>query len=246
MAPGPATCKAGVPGSPGSRQEGWNVSAKKASRSGRKVTGHRTRTGRERRERTRSRILAAALRVFAERGPDSPVIDEFVRAAGVSRGTFYNHFKSTTELLEATSNWLEEDMMLSIEEEISVTEDPVDRLTAGVRLWLRRAASDPAWCAFVVRSRRRSPLVETQLTGDLRDGRRAGAFTFARLEVARDMVVGTILEAMTRLMQGDVPRSYGEEVTRIVLRGLGLSETAIAAGMSRPVPELRRAVKTVP
>ena len=37
----------------------------------------------------------------AEHGPDIPVVDDFVKAAGVSRGTFYNYFKSTSELFEA-------------------------------------------------------------------------------------------------------------------------------------------------
>ena len=210
------------------------------------MPGHRTRVGRERRARTQSRILVAALHIFADQGPDRPVIDDFIRAAGVARGTFYNHFKNTSELFEATAKWLEADMIVSIELEIRHTKDPVERLTNGVRLWLLRAASDADWCSFVVRNRRRSPLVEKQLTGDLRSGRRKGVFSFPSIEVARDMTVGTVLEAMTRMMHGRVPGTYVDQITRTVLRGLGLADAAIEVAISRPVPPLRRLALTVP
>jgi AcrR family transcriptional regulator len=222
------------------------VAVSKVSAARRRASGHRTRAGRQRRARTRSRILAAALRIFADQGPDRPVIDDFIRAAGVARGTFYNHFRNTSELFEATSKWLEEDMIVSIEQEISPSKDPVERLTNGVRLWLLRAADDAAWCSFVVRSRRRSPLVEKQLTGDLRSGRRKRVFSFPSIEVARDMTVGTVLEAMTRMMHERVPGTYVDQVTRTVLRGLGLADPAIDAAISRPVPPLRRPALRVP
>lgn len=221
------------------------MAAKGNPGSGRRVVDHRTRVGRERRARTQSRILAAALRVYAEQGPDAPVIDDFIRAAGVARGTFYNYFKSTGELFEATAKWLEEDMIVSIETGIGSTKDPLERLTNGVRLWLLRASSDAAWCSFVVRNRRRSPLVEQQLAGDLRGGRRKGVFSFPSVDVARDMTVGTVLEAMTRMMHGRVPSTYIDDVTRIVLRGLGLSSADIDAALAQPVPVLLRPVQRV-
>jgi len=222
------------------------VTARRAPGSSRKVVDHRTRVGRERRARTQSRILAAALQVYAEQGPDAPVIEDFIRAAGVARGTFYNYFKSTSALFEATAKWLEEDMIVSIETEIGRTKDPIERLTNGVRLWLLRASSDPAWCSFVVRNRRRSALVEQTLAGDLRGGRRKGVLSYPSIDVARDMTVGTVLEAMRRMMHGRVPSTYIDDVTRIVLQGLGLSDATIDAMLSRPLPALQRPVQRVP
>jgi AcrR family transcriptional regulator len=200
--------------------------------------GHRTRVGRERRARTHERIVAAALGVFAEKGPDAPVIEDFIHAAGVARGTFYNHFTSTAELLVATSRWLEDDLIRSIQAEIRGLEDPVARLITGLRMWLRKSQQDPAWCAFVVRSRTRGRLVERQLTADLRAGLRARALSAPSVEVARDLVVGAALEAMSRILRGRVPRTYADDVVRVVLRGLGLDERSIAQGMSLPVPEV--------
>jgi len=209
------------------------------------VVGHRTRVGMERRARTKARILAAAMRVFAEKGPDAPVIDDFIREAGVARGTFYNYFTRTDQLLVAVSRSLEDDLMLSIEEEIAGLEGPIERLATGVRLWLRWARSDPVWCAFIVRSRFRGRLVERQLTADLRDGRLAGSFEFPSIRIGRDLVVGTILEAMHRIMTSPVSTAYADGVARAILRGLGLEAHTIRRLLARPLPKLRRPVRTL-
>ncbi len=53
------------------------------------------------REATRGHILAAADRLFAERGFDATTVDEIADAANVAKGTFYYHFSSKDELLVA-------------------------------------------------------------------------------------------------------------------------------------------------
>ena len=142
--------------------------------------------GQERRALTRARILQAALGVFAARGPEAPVIDDFIQAAGVARGTFYNYYESVEELLAATIEWLEEDLMVSIERELEGLTDPVDRLGTGVRLWLRKAQIDPVWCAFVAHARTHGDVVEATVDRDLRNGQRSGGFAIASIPAARD------------------------------------------------------------
>ena len=70
---------------------------------------------RERSARTETRILEAALGVFADMGPDAPKIDDFAQAAGVSRGTFYNYFESVDALLADTSEWATREHIETIE-----------------------------------------------------------------------------------------------------------------------------------
>ena len=78
---------------------------------------HRVRVGAQRRGKTRLRLLQCALAVFTEKGPDVAFIDDFIAAAGVSRGTFYNHFKTNgtyfdisatgglTQVIEGKRRW---------------------------------------------------------------------------------------------------------------------------------------------
>lgn len=205
--------------------------------------GHRTRVGLERRARTRSRIVAAALRVFAAKGTDSPVIDDFIREAGIARGTFYNYFNRTEQLLLAVTRSLEDELILAIEAELRDYEDPVVRLATGLRLWLGWARTDRVGCAFVVKSRFRGELVERQLQADLRGGRRTGALTFPSVETARDVVVGAVLEAMSRSLNQPVTRGYHDGVVRTVLVGLGLDRARVDQLLAAPPPRMRRTVQ---
>jgi AcrR family transcriptional regulator len=60
---------------------------------------HRTASGEAQKVKTRELIVQSAISVFAKHGPDNPVIDDFVQAAGISRGTFYNYFQTTRDLI---------------------------------------------------------------------------------------------------------------------------------------------------
>jgi AcrR family transcriptional regulator len=212
--------------------------------SARKTVDHRTRVGRERRARTRQRIIEAALGVIAERGPDAPVIEDFIQAAGVARGTFYNHFKTTEELLIATSSWLEDALIDSIESVIGGLDDSVRRAGTGMRLWLNLSRQDPVFCSFVVRSRFRGAAVERTLALDLGAAMRSGQMAAPSTELARDLVVGTIREAQARMMEARVPATYPDDVVRLILRALRVEERRIDALLATPVPRVARAPST--
>jgi hypothetical protein len=104
---------------------------------------------------------------------------------------------------------------------------------------LRWAQSDNVGCGFVVRSRFRGPLVEQQLAADLKDGLEAGRFKFTKVETARDLVVGTILEAMHRLLTSRVTKTYADDVARLILQGVGVNSREADRLMAQPLPPLK-------
>ena len=59
----------------------------------------RTRAAREEGREARDELLAAALRVFAERGYRQASVDEIAAAAGYSKGALYWHFSGKEDLL---------------------------------------------------------------------------------------------------------------------------------------------------
>ena len=213
--------------------------ARRAAAKPRPASDHRTRVGQQRCAQTRIQIITAALGVFADKGPDAPVIDDFIRAAGVARGTFYNHFASTEALLDAASRMLEDNVMRWTLSVIGDIDDPALRFAMGVRLWLRWSQADKVGCGFVVRSRFRGPLVERQLAADLQDGLDAGKFRFPSVPVARDLSVGTILEAMRRLMTSRVPKTFTDDVARVILQGVGVDKRTADKLMAAPLPPIK-------
>lgn len=197
---------------------------------------HRTRVGRQRRARTETRLIEAALGVFAEKGPEAPVIDDFIRAAGVARGTFYNHFKSVEELLEATSITLTQSVVQAIEEKLSGLKSPGLRFGVGMRLLLRQAESDPMWCRFVARVWKLGGL-ELPMR-DLEEGVRLKVFRVPSAEIARDVQLGVLREALFRIGSGQVTKGYGDLVAEVCFQALGLEARLITEIMQQPLPAI--------
>lgn len=189
-----------------------------------------------------NRILGAALPVFAEKGPDAPVVDDFVRAAGIARGTFYNHFQSVPELLEATSVWTTEAAVEEIERALEGIESPALRVGTGIRLFLARAESDPVWCRFVARVWKLGRLAAPRR--DLREGLRRGEFRFGDLEAALDVLLGALRQALIRIAGGRVPRGHRDDVVEMSLRALGTPAGRIAQVLGAELRPLAPRVAT--
>ncbi|HTQ43121.1 MAG TPA: TetR/AcrR family transcriptional regulator [Polyangiaceae bacterium] len=202
----------------------------------RKKTDHRTRVGRERSARTETRILEAALGVFADMGPDAPKIEDFAQAAGISRGTFYNYFESVEELLAATSEWMTRELLESIETMLEGLEGPALRLGVGLRLFFAKAQADPVWCRFVGRVWKVGG-VELP-TRDVEEGFRLGVFHAPSVAVARDLLFGGVREALLRIGNELTPPAYGEQMTELCLQALGTDARRIAAVMKHELPSL--------
>jgi AcrR family transcriptional regulator len=98
----------------------------------------------ERSEATRRRILDAGRDLFSERGWAATTIDEIVRAAGVTKGALYHHFRDKTDVLRAV---YEEQEQRSIDGLLAIGaghDDPLDALRAGCRAFLT-ACLDPTF-----------------------------------------------------------------------------------------------------
>ncbi|MDT3723063.1 TetR family transcriptional regulator [Pseudomonas oryzihabitans] len=54
----------------------------------------------DQREQTRQRILDSAARLFALKGFDAVGLDELMADAGLTRGAFYHHFRTKTEVYD--------------------------------------------------------------------------------------------------------------------------------------------------
>jgi AcrR family transcriptional regulator len=85
----------------------------------------------ERSEATRGALVAAARRLFGERGYAGVGTEEIVRAAGVTRGALYHHFRGKRELLEAVYREVEEEVTRRIAE--VVLNGPADSPLAAMR-----------------------------------------------------------------------------------------------------------------
>jgi AcrR family transcriptional regulator len=191
------------------------------------TTARRAEIGRERRARMRNRLIEAAARVIASHGSDSVSIDMFIRAAGVARGTFYNHFKTREELLDALWTSIGHDPFLEIQSACSELADPAERFAAVTRLVLLRAAYEPTWGWLIVALSADEATLNDDLRGyprpDLRAGEAAGRFRYESEASATDLVVGTMRAGLRALLQEGRAPNYAQALCKMILLALGLN-----------------------
>ena len=187
---------------------------------------HRVRVGAQRREKTRLRLLQSALAVFSEKGPDATVIDDVIAAAGVSRGTFYNHFRTTSELLLALATSMSDEVLAVVDPVVLIIDDPVHRFSAGTRLYMHMALRYPTWGRFMTsvgtRIASRGQLIDQHLTRDLMHALDLKRVDITDLLVARDIVLGSIFYGIETMLTEPTHEHHAEQLVATFLRGLGI------------------------
>lgn len=180
----------------------------------------------QRRARTRERLLDAASAVIAEKGPDATSVEEIVAAAGVSRGTFYNYFPTTDDLIHALNTRTAEAFLPPMRALIADLADPALRLAAAAHFTLQTMVADPtrAWVMLRLEGSR-APRQRTSgqfLSRLLQDGLAAGQFEGIDPDAARALVLGALRAAARDVLMDGAPCDLTEHVVALILRGLGL------------------------
>jgi AcrR family transcriptional regulator len=97
----------------------------------------RRRSQAERSQATRETLIAAARKLFAERGYAAVGTEEIARSGGVTRGALYHHFDGKRELLEAAYEQVEGELTQRIAEGALSGSDPLGAMRAGTEEFLK-------------------------------------------------------------------------------------------------------------
>ena len=186
----------------------------------------RVRVARRKRERMRKRLLSAALSIFLrDRGGSPAIAEDVIKAAGVSRGTFYKYFNSVEEAADEVGQQLADEAVRELIRAVSGQErSPIQRAALGAQMLMSRAVVQPAWGGFVSRSDHLSQ--DSTYVAAVRrttlDGRASGDFKFKSTKAAVDFQIGAVMEGIRRIVAGQPnPRAYLCEVAAMTLKGLG-------------------------
>jgi AcrR family transcriptional regulator len=198
------------------------------------------RTQAERSATTREAIVAAATRLFAERGYEATGIDEVTRAAGVSKGALYHHYSDKADVLAAVYEDVETKLVERLVAVASRETDPLEAVRAGAHAFLD-ACVDPVTRQIVlvdapvglgwerwrsIGSRYGFGL----LLAGLQAAADAGQIAGDHLEERARLLLAALIEASLLMSASDTPRK-----TRAAI-GVALDD--LIEGMR--VPRLRR------
>ncbi|WP_252979119.1 TetR/AcrR family transcriptional regulator [Pseudomonas cyclaminis] len=187
-------------------------------------TDHRLKTAEKKRLVMRMKLLDAAMRVFAENPRAAPVIDDVIREAKVSRGTFYRYFDTLDQVLIALGQELNNQMTADILPIYEVLPLPWQRLVVGFRVYLLRAVLDRKWAGFVSRADTWShhAIVATGMTQDMESGKQSGVFVYGRADATTDFLMGASALGIRTLMLGvEKPHEYTDTLVRMAISSVG-------------------------
>mgnify|MGYP001815474273 CR=1 FL=1 len=183
--------------------------------------------GYKKKERTRRRLIAAAIDVIAERG-EAFTASDIAKHAGVSNGTFYNYFTDRDELIEAVVPEVLS-TFVSVSALTVDDTDPALRFATISALALQRAVVAPD----EVRVMLRLDVVQQALIGggaadylraDLEAGAEAGTFSVDLDDATIDIITGGLLLASRRIVDHECSAEYPTRVIAQLLQTLGMKE----------------------
>lgn len=199
----------------------------------------------DRRERTRRKLLKAAAEVLAKYGDQKPTIEDFVEAAGVARGTFYNYYATVQDLHEDLWEYVGRDPFRALQDTCASIEGPAERFASKARLVLHLADDNNAWGWVIYSLSRADADVNRDLRmyprSDLMAALAAQQFNFTDIETATDMTVGTLRHALqTVLLQRQIlpVPVYASSITEMLLRAFGVEAEDAEKMVAQTLPVL--------
>lgn len=177
------------------------------------------------RARTRAALIEAAMRLIAEQGHDALTIADFVAAAGVSRGGFYNYFPTIQDLLAAVRDEIAGRLDREIAIALAQVADPAERLAMTMLRFIEMGVSDPVW-GWVFLRLESVPLpapgtARERFRREYEAGLALGRFHEAEHYAGYSLAAGSVRMAVRAMLSG-APADCGRETVRLVLIGLGL------------------------
>src|SRR5271169_2752261 len=182
-----------------------------------------------RRAKTRQALLDAGSRLLAENPIDAIAIDEIVRAAGVAKGSFFNHFEDKDAFGRAVARQLRVEIETAVAEINRGIEDPARRVARSVCLYVRHAPRHPQRASVLLRvspqlSQPDAPLNQGVLN-DVSKGLLDGRFSLPTAEAGVLFILGVAQIALARVVRepsASLAEALGQQLCSLLLRGLGL------------------------
>lgn len=195
--------------------------------------------GHKKKARTRRLLLDTAREVLAERGEGFTVADIAARA-GVSHGTFYNYFADREQLIDALVPHVTETFAARSAAEVDEP-DPAARFALISARALAGAVDHPDAARLTLRLEavQRALLVEgplSYLRSDIASGFATGRFSAPPDHGTLDVILGSLVLAARRVVDGEHDPAYRRTVIRQLLQSLGIDATEATALAERAVP----------
>jgi AcrR family transcriptional regulator len=206
------------------------------------VKDHRVRVAAMRREEMQNRLLLSAIALASEKSIHEISIEEVVEHAEVSRGTFYKYFNTVPQLFAVLAKKISNEFIIAFDNMIPNIPDAAARVAVSTRIVIRLLVSAPLLGKLTLQIQWPHP--DPDINGfksverDIKLGISQGCFNKMPLAMGVSLVIGSMIGAVSTMLQKPPAKGYEDQVTYHVLLGLGLTTESAAALSTLPLPEL--------
>ena len=194
----------------------------------------------DKRSRTRARILAATFEVIGHEHGRLSRVEQVTALAKIARPTFYTYFNGMEELLSALSHEISHKFNQAVTAYSYSLANAAETKSVAIRAYLHRAKVDHAWGWGMINLSYGAPILGLDTfraaTDTVAQGIEEGLFTIADTRLGRDIVLGTALAAMKSIVTEPCPDDYPEMVARHILISLGISSEQADKLIQLPLP----------
>ncbi|MBT9384968.1 TetR family transcriptional regulator [Pseudooceanicola sp. CBS1P-1] len=185
---------------------------------------HRQITAATRREKTRARLVEAAVLAIAAKGPENVVIEDIVTGAGLSRGTFYTYYTQLEDALQDAKMTVVRELVALVLSAEPGVKDPAESLASDLLTFVETFRRYPLLSQFHARMGRQGggpgSLVHELMPDYLGWGIRTGRFCTMPMHLALEFIEAGMFNVMVHEIEGHP--SHAEEAVAAILRVLGL------------------------
>ena len=191
---------------------------------------------------TRTKLLAAARRLFASQGFEQTTIRDIAAAADIALGGFYNYFPTKEDVLAALLEGALSEQLELLTLRQDQVDDVAERVSIAHRHLLAAARADPDWGWLLVRLDVDHHTVDSVLreraAHDLRQGVKSGRFNVSNPLLALRASGGALLGVIQGVLRGEFSTADDCAHAEGVLRSYGVAPRDAAQVARRPLPAL--------
>ncbi len=184
-----------------------------------------------RRQETRRALLRAGRELFSQQSVKQVSIEAITAAAGVAKGSFYNHFESRDALYDEVLDQTVQQLVARYREFQPGIDDPLTLAVARTEFSFRNLLQDPGACRLLLQAGPSAPGgaidrgLRAALGEELAEAAGLGAFSRLDPELVYSGYFGVVTSAIGHLLESPDsldPAEGARQVARLCFAVLGL------------------------
>lgn len=179
-------------------------------------------------QQTRRQLINAASKMIAEKGVAGLRLRDVTDLADVGFGSFYSHFSSKEQLVEAVVIDLMSSIARELIDRVTAMDDPAEAASAAHRWFVRNASVDQETARLIVHLDRADVLFQEMIAPYarqmLQSGIESGRFRNFDVTTTLAYVVGATMAVTRGVLEGRLGPDAETASAEVLLVALGLDE----------------------